>query len=70
MITEKLLLASGFQKVDLKSGSIFEHKVHDWIEYDLEDYTVCINDRWLEPQYKYPEELSSLFKALTGEDLL
>lgn len=70
MITESFLLASGFQKMDLRSGSIFEHSVHDWIEYDLEDYTVCVSDKWLPCQYKYPEEISNLFKALTGEDLL
>ena len=47
----------------------YEYKKEDWIEYDLNYYTVCINERWLEPQYKFPEELNNLVKTLTGESI-
>lgn len=63
MITEKWLLANGFKNV---GDGLWEYIKADWIEYDLTDYSVCVNDRWLDPDYKYPEELNNLIKALIG----
>lgn len=66
MISSEWLLSNNFR--DLGYG-LWEYKKEDWIEYDLNDYTVCINEKWLEPKYKFPEELNNLVKTLTGESI-